>query len=387
MTHFERAGYWRVMGNRRRTLVLPLVALASRLAGCQDVSLHLASRPLEDGGTAVDGLAPIPAVDGGPTPDATGAAGFGGNAATGVGGAGGSAPSQRTCSDPLTFDDPDLENLIGPIRLSSVPNVTQANLLSAVVPDPLGLDYNAPPVADGWVTGLGGIECLTSLQSVAMDPFWVDFGPLANLPHLTDLWFGPTYETSFPLLAGVTNLNYVVAANNNTAAILRALPSLTAIGGSSGKFTVGAGFDRGYLDFGAADARAALSNLANLKDLELTNQSDISFVSGLTRLTTLALGYNVQDISPLAGLTRLTSLDLGNNQIQDLSALSNLTVLARLILDGNPITDLSPLVANSGIGQGDDVSVASTPYLDCASQKNNIAALRQRGVNLTTDCP
>ncbi len=325
---------------------------------------------------------------GGPTPDAAGAADFGGNAATGVGGAGGSAPNQRTCSDPLTFDDPDLESLIGPIRLSSVPNVTQAYLETAApVVDLAGLDYNAPPVADGLITGLGGIECLTSLQSVVLDPFRVDLGPLAKLPHLTDLWFGPTYETSFPLLAGVTNLNYVNAANNNTAAILRALPSLTAIGGSSGKFTVGAGFDRGHLDFGGADARAALSNLANLKDLELTDQSDISFVSGLTRLTTLALGHNVQDISPLAGLTGLTSLDLFNNQIQDLSALSNLTALARLILDGNPIGDLSPLVANSGIGRGDDVSVVSTPYLDCASQKNNIAALRQRGVNLTTDCP
>jgi Leucine-rich repeat (LRR) protein len=124
------------------------------------------------------------------------------------------------------------------------------------------------------------------------------------------------------------------------------------------------GSERGHLDFSTADEQAALAELTNLTQLELSNQSDISFVSGLTRLTTLAVGYGVQDISALSGLVGLV----------------------HLVLDNNPISDLAPLVANPGLGTGDDVSILSA-NLNCAQQQKNIAALRSRGVTLTTDCP
>jgi hypothetical protein len=47
---------------------------------------------------------------------------------------------------------------------------------------------------------------------------------------------------------------------------------------------------------------------------------------------------------------------------------------------------LSPLVANTGIGPGDTVVVTGNP-ISCALQRDVIASLRGRRVNLSVDCP
>jgi Leucine-rich repeat (LRR) protein len=83
-------------------------------------------------------------------------------------------------------------------------------------------------------------------------------------------------------------------------------------------------------------ALAQLSGLTNLERLELRNinttgsrkVSDISFVSGLTNLIHLDLGFNeISDLSPLRNLTSLMYLDLVDNQISDLTPLYGLTNL------------------------------------------------------------
>jgi Leucine-rich repeat (LRR) protein len=198
---------------------------------------------------------------------------------------------------------------------------------------------------------------------VWLDPICVDLGPLARLPNLRGLWFGPTMETNITQLPHVTTLGYVAATPASTAALLRSLPSLTAIGGGLPGANDSVS-ERGSLDFSTADERAALAELTNLTQLELTNQSDISFVAGLTQLATLAVGNGVQDISALSGLVGLV----------------------HVVLDNNPISDLAPLVANPGLGIGDDVSILNA-NLNCAQQQKNIAALRSRGVTLKTNCP
>ena len=72
--------------------------------------------------------------------------------------------------------------------------------------------------------------------------------------------------------------------------------------------------------------------------------SDISALSGLTKLTTLNLGGNsITDISALSGLTKLTTLYLYDNYIRDISALSGLTKLTHLVLRYNSISDISAL--------------------------------------------
>jgi hypothetical protein len=466
MTRFIRSGYWIAVRDEARKALATLLVFAALAAGCQDVSFQLALRPLEDGGAGSSASAGAAGSVGGAGLGTGGAAGSardagaatgeamgaGGGAGAASGGTAGSGPPvQALCSDPLTFADPDLESLVtssvGPIHPADVAGITELDLVLAIVPaNVFSLDYSAPPVADGWITSLVGVECLTSLEKLGMDPIDIDLGPLAQLPHLTELDFGPMIETTLPRLPQITTLvgpAPLFAAStgaDNTAAVLRAFPSLE------------------WLDitgnFGAPDAGIALSALTNLTHLEvdqcsglnatdlepLTNLTDLSlptcgltdssFLGYLTQLTSLDLSGNilqditsisacaqltildlsgnvvrdvsplasnvqltslnldgdvVREISPLSGLTKLATLHLSGNVIQDLSPLSKLTDLTDIDLSKNLIVDLSPLVANPGIGAGDLLDVSGN-QLDCTQQQQNIATLRQRGVTLSTDC-
>ena len=52
---------------------------------------------------------------------------------------------------------------------------------------------------------------------------------------------------------------------------------------------------------------------------------------------------------------------LSNNSITDISALSGLTSLRELDLSNNPnLTDIQPLLDNTGLGAGDGVTLLST---------------------------
>jgi Leucine-rich repeat (LRR) protein len=78
--------------------------------------------------------------------------------------------------------------------------------------------------------------------------------------------------------------------------------------------------------------------------------SDLTPLTGLTRLTTLYLSYNaIADLRPLAGLTNLTSLDLRGNQIVDITALAPLTGLTHLDIGQNHIRDVSALTRMTGL--------------------------------------
>lgn len=92
---------------------------------------------------------------------------------------------------------------------------------------------------------------------------------------------------------------------------------------------------------------SALDHLSRLSTLSLgdnTNVQEVSFLSGLTDLTQLALGScAVTDIAPLSALTNLTYLDLSLNMIPDISALSNMTHLVDLNLANMTVPDLGPL--------------------------------------------
>ena len=141
----------------------------------------------------------------------------------------------------------------------------------------------------------------------------------------------------------------------------------------------------------------ALSEMAALTRLTASN-ANISDLTGLefaTNLTTLELGPErvanewrnsnaVSDLSPLAGLTRLTRLHLPNNSISDISAVANLSDLTWLHLSHNNISDLSPLVANTGLGKGDNVYVRGNP-LSYLSIHTHIPTLKRRGVTVEFD--
>ena len=136
-----------------------------------------------------------------------------------------------------------------------------------------------------------------------------------------------------------------------------------------------------------------LEHATGLTDLQLggafvggwvnsNNISNLSPLSGLTNLTVLTLGRNsISDISSLSGLTNLTGLWLSVNSISDISVLSNLTNLTALWLSHNSISDLSPLVANPGLGSGDEVYVQNNP-LSATSRNTHIPTLQARGVTV-----
>ncbi len=130
-----------------------------------------------------------------------------------------------------------------------------------------------------------------------------------------------------------------------------------------------------------------LEHATNLTDLILFSNSisDISVLSGLTNLTQLSLVHNsISDISVLSGLTNLSGLSLVDNSISDISALSGLTNLTSLYLSSNSISDIAPLVANTGLGGGDDVYMAGNP-LSYPSIHTHIPTLQSRGVTIEFD--
>ena len=126
----------------------------------------------------------------------------------------------------------------------------------------------------------------------------------------------------------------------------------------------------------------AVAGLTNLESLDLGDNtiSDITAVAELTNLNYLFLYRNdLSNISALSGLTNLKGLEVGANQISDISALSGLTNLEWLKLLSNQISDISPLVANPGLGDGDEVDVIGNP-LSYQSINTHIPALQSRGV-------
>ena len=129
---------------------------------------------------------------------------------------------------------------------------------------------------------------------------------------------------------------------------------------------------------------ASLTKLTHL-DLDGNPLSDISAVAGLTNLTFLDIwGTPISDISPVAGLTNLAVLGLGHNSISNISAVSGLTNLTLLWLGYNSISDISPLIANTGLGKGDEVYVQGNP-LSYQSIHTHIRNLQSRGVIVKFD--
>jgi Leucine-rich repeat (LRR) protein len=138
---------------------------------------------------------------------------------------------------------------------------------------------------------------------------------------------------------------------------------------------------------GIADL-TGLEYCTNLLNLDLGGNlyiSDISVLGDLTNLQTLDLHANqISDVSALTGLTNLWNLGLGSNQISDISALADLTNMKYLGLDSNQISDISPLVANVGIGGGDEIYLQGNP-LSADSRDIYIPQLQARGVTVFYD--
>ena len=206
------------------------------------------------------------------------------------------------------------------------------------------IDLNSQDISD-----LTGLEFATRLTDLSLQSNSIsDLSPLSGLTNLTNLRLSRNSITDLSPLSGLTNLERLWLFNNLITDL------------------------------------SPLSGLTNLITLNLGNNTitDVSALSGLTSLRSLYLFSNsIVDVSALSGLTSLTNLRLSSNSITDVSALSGLTNLETLWLRSNSITDLAPLVANTGLGSGDDVDVRNNPLSD-ASINTHIPALQNRGVTV-----
>ena len=204
------------------------------------------------------------------------------------------------------------------------------------------------------ISDLTGLEAATNLTELLLaDDSIADISPLKGLTNLTELYLSDSSISDISPLAGLNNLTELSLGFNSIFDI------------------------------------SPLAGLNNLTELFLADNSiaDISPLAGLNNLTELFLANNsIADISPLAGLNNLTLLSLDYNPISDISALSGLINLIWLSLLGNSISDLSPLVANTGLGQGDAIFVNGNP-LNNASINTHIPALQRRGVRVDFDDP
>ena len=92
-------------------------------------------------------------------------------------------------------------------------------------------------------------------------------------------------------------------------------------------------------------------------------------------------GNAISDISPLSGLTRLTGLYISNNNISDISPLVELKQLTRLHIWDNNISDISPLVELKDLTA---LYIGGNP-LSYASINTHIPALQAKGIALGFD--
>ena len=200
-----------------------------------------------------------------------------------------------------------------------------------------------------------------------------DLTGLEGATNLTRLNLGDNAIKDISVLSGLTNLTDLSLDFNNIRdiSVLAGLTKLIGLG----------------LGYNAIKDISILPGLTNLilLDLRGTNTSDLSVLSDLTKLERLYIDSNrISDLSPLSGLTNLTNLGLNDNFISDLSPLRGLINLAWMRLVGNNISDLSPLVANTGLGKGDEVDVRGNP-LNYLSIMAHIPALQRRGVTVEFD--
>ena len=279
---------------------------------------------------------------------------------------------------------------------SNISNLTGLEYATGLTYLDLGIELAIPIVNSNSISDLSPLAGLTSLTWLSLIKNNItNISPLSSLTSLTTLNLQLNNISSISVLSSLTSLTGLGLSDNNISdiSVLSSLTSLTGLGlGDNNISSISSlsnltSLTRLSLFSNNISSISSLSNLTSLTRLSLfsNNISSISSLSNLTSLTELTLSNNdISSISSLSNLTSLTELTLSNNDISSISSLSNLTSLTELLLDNNNISDLSPLVANTGLGSGDDVNVRHNPLSDAAIS-THIPALQGRGVTVEFD--
>ena len=277
-------------------------------------------------------------------------------------------PPAEECSDPVNIPDDTLrKELRLQLQLLEDSEITCSDLLRLT-------EFRYQDI-DVFITNLEGLQYAVNLISLEIvDGFLTDISQVSGLTKLTklDLSRNEQIRDTTPL-SGLVNLRYLDLASNAIADVssLNGLTNLEIL----------------YLSNNPIKHISPLSGLTNLRELYLNGVAaleDYSALQALPNLQVLNLSNRflfedskIVDISSLKGLTGLTQLNLSDNKISDIDSLSNLTNLSRLDLAENFVRDLSPLVANTGLGNGEDSIELGNNCLDTSpnSQASQDAAI------------
>lgn len=194
--------------------------------------------------------------------------------------------------------------------------------------------------------------------------------PLSGLTALVTLHLANNAIADAGPLSGLTKLAWLDLYDNT-------ISDLSPLSGLTGLTTL-------HLFANEITDVTPISGLTGLTTLYLsTNEiTDVLPLAGLSNLSTLYLSINeITNVSPLSSLVNLTTLDLGSNDITDVKPLSGLAHLRRLVLDSNCLTSIGGLAGNTGLGDGDYVSLEWNA-LDAQALGKDVTALRDRGVTV-----
>ena len=305
------------------------------------------------------------------------------------------------------------ESLAG---IQNLVNLTRLNIINRLITDigPLSelenLDFLS--LHTNWISDIGPLAGLTSLtQLIISENPITDLEPLRGLTNLTRLQVHGLYPyqlehylafddgrdpnvvfngiTDVSPLSGMTELRYLRIHLQRISDIspLRGLTNLTHLRLYDNQISdIGplAGMTNLILlwihDNHVSDI-SALGGMTDLLQLGLAGNSivDVGALRGMTQLEYLFLSDNrITDIEPLTGLRNLQVLRLENNDVRDAGAIRGLNNLRELSLARNySLYDVQPLLANEGIGAGDELDLRYT-YVSCADMDAFVA----RGANL-----
>ena len=245
---------------------------------------------------------------------------------------------------------------------------------------------------DASISSLAGLENCTALHTLELTYNQIaEVGPLANLTNLHTLSLYGNRITEVEPLANLNNLHTLELSYNQIAEVkpLAGLTNLRWLSLGDNQITDTEplanlnNLHTLYLSYNQIAEVKPLAGLTNLRWLSLgDNQitdTEVELLANLNNLHTLYLSYNqIAEVKPLANLTNLRWLSLGDNQITEVEPLADLTNLSLLSLENNQIEDISALVANTGLGEGDEIYLTGNPLSDQA-RNEHIPALQARG--------
>ena len=257
--------------------------------------------------------------------------------------------------------------------------------------------FPPPPAPASVIRDLTGLEYLTAIQSLSMIRHRItDLRPLAGLTEMRRLWFDENLISDLSPLRDLPldqlSLKFNPVSDISPLAGMVQLANFNCDRCQISDISPLAGLTRlTYLDLqnNYISDISPLTRVNDLAEVFLSDNriSDLSPLAGRNLRTLTAAGNRITDLSPLRNSLAMETLDLnGNEGLRDVSVVERMVALRVLRLDGTDVRDLSPLVANTGLGSGDQVYLRNLPNLN-ADAEQHVATLRGRGIFVHTSSP